>query len=90
MNQRCLMRGLTSIAFVVTLAISSWRPVPEPTDLHSEHGVLKVDLSIHDFKESDGSTRYCYLLPDGGVARDCTEGAAARQPFFIVAPRARG
>ena len=42
--------------------------VPEPRDLHSEHGVLKVDLSIHDFKESDGSTRYCYLLPDGSVA----------------------
>ena len=43
-------------------------PVPEPRDLQSEHGVLKVDLSIHDFKESDGSTRYCYLLPDGSVA----------------------
>jgi FtsP/CotA-like multicopper oxidase with cupredoxin domain len=42
--------------------------VPEPRDLHSDHGVLKVDLSIHDFKESDGSTRYCYLLPDGSVA----------------------
>lgn len=42
--------------------------VPEPRDLRSEHGVLKVDLGIHDFKESDGSTRYCYLLPDGSVA----------------------
>jgi FtsP/CotA-like multicopper oxidase with cupredoxin domain len=30
--------------------------------------VLRVDLSIHDFKETDGSTRYCYLLPDGGIA----------------------
>jgi hypothetical protein len=30
--------------------------------------MLKVDLGIHDFKESDGSTRYCYLLPDGSVA----------------------
>jgi FtsP/CotA-like multicopper oxidase with cupredoxin domain len=43
-------------------------PVPEPRDLHSDHGVLKVDLSIHDFKETGGSTRYCYLLPDGSVA----------------------
>jgi hypothetical protein len=65
-------------------------PVPEPTDLHSEHGVLKVDLSIHDFKESDGSTRYCYLLPDGSVAPDCTEGAAARQPLFYCGTEAQG
>jgi FtsP/CotA-like multicopper oxidase with cupredoxin domain len=40
-------------------------PVPEPKNLYSEHGVLKVDLSVHDFREADGSTRYCYLLPDG-------------------------
>jgi FtsP/CotA-like multicopper oxidase with cupredoxin domain len=43
-------------------------PVPEPRDLRSDHGVLKVDLSVHDFREADGSTRYCYLLPDGSVA----------------------
>jgi FtsP/CotA-like multicopper oxidase with cupredoxin domain len=42
--------------------------VPEPRDLHSEHGVLNVDLSIHDYREADGSTRYCYLLPDGSVS----------------------
>ncbi len=39
--------------------------VPEPKDLRSRHGVLKLDLSIHDFQEKDGSVRYCYLLPDG-------------------------
>ena len=39
--------------------------VPEPRNLHSEHGVLKVDLSIHNYRERDGSVRYCYLLPDG-------------------------
>ena len=39
--------------------------VPEPPDLRSSHGVLKVDLSFHDYREADGSTRYCYLLPDG-------------------------
>jgi FtsP/CotA-like multicopper oxidase with cupredoxin domain len=43
-------------------------PVPEPRDLRSDHGVLKVDLSVHDFRESDGSTRYCYVLADGAVA----------------------
>jgi FtsP/CotA-like multicopper oxidase with cupredoxin domain len=42
--------------------------VPEPRDLRSDHGVLKVDLSVHDFRETDGTTRYCYLLPDGEVA----------------------
>jgi FtsP/CotA-like multicopper oxidase with cupredoxin domain len=39
--------------------------VPEPRNLYSEHGVLKVDLSIHNHRERDGSVRYCYLLPDG-------------------------
>jgi FtsP/CotA-like multicopper oxidase with cupredoxin domain len=39
--------------------------VPEPRNLNSEHGVLKVNLSIHDYREPDGSVRYCYLLPDG-------------------------
>jgi len=42
--------------------------VPEPRDLRSDHGVLKVDLSVHDFREADGTTRYCYVLPDGSVA----------------------
>lgn len=39
--------------------------VPEPPDLRSVDGKLEVDLSIHDFRESDGSVRYCYVLPDG-------------------------
>jgi FtsP/CotA-like multicopper oxidase with cupredoxin domain len=43
-------------------------PVPEPRDLRSDHGVLKVDLSVHDFHEPDGTTRYCYVLPDGDIA----------------------
>jgi FtsP/CotA-like multicopper oxidase with cupredoxin domain len=42
--------------------------VPEPPDLRSENGVLEVDLSIHDFREPDGSVRYCYVLPDGRQA----------------------
>ncbi|HXY97956.1 MAG TPA: hypothetical protein VEH00_13410, partial [Steroidobacteraceae bacterium] len=33
--------------------------------MRSERGVLKVDLSIHNHREPDGSVRYCYLLPDG-------------------------
>jgi len=46
------------------------RPAPgsavaEPEDLRSSNGVLKVDLTVRNYKEKDGSTRYCYLLPDG-------------------------
>jgi FtsP/CotA-like multicopper oxidase with cupredoxin domain len=39
--------------------------VPEPTDLRSANGVLQLDLSIHNYREPTGSTRYCYLLRDG-------------------------
>jgi FtsP/CotA-like multicopper oxidase with cupredoxin domain len=67
---------LASIAFAQTAHAGSperdpcSRPapgaeVPEPLNLHSEHGVLKLDLSIHNYRERDGSVRYCYLLPDG-------------------------
>ena len=34
-------------------------------DLRSQDGVLRLDLTIHNVREPDGSTRYCYLLPDG-------------------------
>ncbi len=40
-------------------------PVPEPEDLRSQNGVLKLDLTIRNYHEADGSTRYCYQLPDG-------------------------
>jgi FtsP/CotA-like multicopper oxidase with cupredoxin domain len=39
--------------------------VPEPEDLRSEDGVLTLALTIHNYKEKDGSTRYCYLLANG-------------------------
>jgi FtsP/CotA-like multicopper oxidase with cupredoxin domain len=41
------------------------RAVPEPRDLRSSAGVLRVDLTVRNVKEPDGSTRYCYVLPDG-------------------------
>jgi FtsP/CotA-like multicopper oxidase with cupredoxin domain len=40
-------------------------PVPEPRNLFSKNGVLKVDLTVRNYKEPSGSIRYCYLLPDG-------------------------
>lgn len=39
--------------------------VPEPEDLRSRDGVLKVDLTIRNSTEADGSTRYCYIDGNG-------------------------
>jgi FtsP/CotA-like multicopper oxidase with cupredoxin domain len=39
--------------------------VPEPADLRSHDGVLRVDLTIRNVVGPTGSKRYCYLLPDG-------------------------
>jgi FtsP/CotA-like multicopper oxidase with cupredoxin domain len=39
--------------------------VGEPEDLRSVNGELTVDLTLHNYKETDGSTRYCYTTPDG-------------------------
>ena len=39
--------------------------VPEPEDLRSTNGVLKVEFTVHDSKQSDGSTRYCYIDAKG-------------------------
>jgi FtsP/CotA-like multicopper oxidase with cupredoxin domain len=49
------------------------RPAPgsviaEPLDLRSRNGVLDVQLTVRNHRESDGSIRYCYLLPDGTEA----------------------
>src|SRR5271155_3784577 len=42
--------------------------VPEPEDLRSRDGVLKVDLTIRDYASPDGSTRYCYIDANGNQA----------------------
>jgi len=39
--------------------------VTEPEDLRSRNGVLKVELTALNTKQSDGSTRYCYLDDNG-------------------------
>lgn len=62
--------SLGSIALAGETADICPRPAPggvvdEPEDLHSENGVLKVDLTVRNEKNQDGSTRYCYLLGDG-------------------------
>jgi FtsP/CotA-like multicopper oxidase with cupredoxin domain len=42
--------------------------VPEPQEVRSRNGVLQVDLTIRNQRQPDGSTRYCYLTPDGKVS----------------------
>lgn len=39
--------------------------IAQPADLRSRHGVLRVDLTIHNYILPDGSTRYCYLDEQG-------------------------
>jgi FtsP/CotA-like multicopper oxidase with cupredoxin domain len=39
--------------------------VSDPVDLRSRHAVLKVELSVRNHVEADGSKRYCYVTPDG-------------------------
>jgi FtsP/CotA-like multicopper oxidase with cupredoxin domain len=39
--------------------------VPEPEDLRSRDGVLKLRLTVRNQRESDGATRYCYVLGEG-------------------------
>ena len=39
--------------------------VPEPADLRSKNGILKVDLTIYNHAEPDGSIRYCYIDATG-------------------------
>src|SRR5271169_1213790 len=39
--------------------------LPEPEDLYSENGVLKVDLAFRSFREPSGKMRYCYVAQDG-------------------------
>jgi FtsP/CotA-like multicopper oxidase with cupredoxin domain len=42
--------------------------VAEPPELRSHDGVLELDLTIRNQRQPDGSTRYCYLTPDGQVS----------------------
>ncbi len=39
--------------------------VPEPEDLHSDNGVLEVDLAMRNDVGPDGHMRYCYVAGDG-------------------------
>lgn len=42
--------------------------VPEPADLRSEHGVLKVELTYTNFRDARGQMHYCYRDGNGSQA----------------------
>ena len=39
--------------------------VPEPADLRSHSGVLQVDLTVRNFTQPGGTTRFCYFDANG-------------------------
>src|SRR5580700_2578984 len=44
---------------------STGSTVTEPADLRSRNGVLKLELTARNAKQSDGSTRYCFVDGNG-------------------------
>jgi hypothetical protein len=42
--------------------------VPEPADLRSKNAVLRVNLTFRDFRDPNGTIRYCYVTESGDVA----------------------
>jgi FtsP/CotA-like multicopper oxidase with cupredoxin domain len=42
--------------------------VPEPENLRSVDGVLKVELAFRSYADANGNARYCYVTPSGGVS----------------------
>ena len=42
--------------------------LPEPADLRSENGVLKVQLTYTSFRDAHGQTRFCYRDQNGSQA----------------------
>jgi FtsP/CotA-like multicopper oxidase with cupredoxin domain len=49
--------------------------VEEPEDLHSQNGILEVDLTAYNAREASGSTLYCY-----------TDAAGHESPTLRVTP----
>src|ERR1700733_2692127 len=42
--------------------------VPEPEDLRSVNGLLKVDLAFRSYVDARGERRYCYVTMNGGMS----------------------
>ena len=52
--------------------------VSQPPELHSRNGVLKLDLRLRNYRDPDGSVRYCYL--SARRQRITHAAAASRRP----------
>jgi FtsP/CotA-like multicopper oxidase with cupredoxin domain len=66
----CLVHGPASLRAQESPNTSCPRPspgaaIPEPEDLRSRNGVLKLDLTVHNFTEPDGTRRFCYFDANG-------------------------
>jgi FtsP/CotA-like multicopper oxidase with cupredoxin domain len=42
--------------------------VSDPAELRSSDGILSVELAVRNYREDDGSIRYCYVTPAGEQA----------------------
>ena len=63
--------------------------MPEPEDLRSRDGVLKVDLTIRNSAQADGSTRYCYIDGNGNQSPNL-EVKARRSSYTAFEERVDG
>jgi FtsP/CotA-like multicopper oxidase with cupredoxin domain len=64
-SERIPLRAPGQISHNTCAARLPGTTVAEPEDLRSVNGELTVDLTLHNYREADGSTRYCYSTPDG-------------------------
>ena len=69
----CLAPALAQAAPRTGLPPACRRPaagseVPEPEDLRSVNGTLRVELAFRNFLEPDGEVGYCYVYKDGAEA----------------------
>ncbi len=62
--------------------------VPEPVDLRSENGVLKVELTYRSVVDPSGQIRYCYSSRESGEAP--TLRREARRSIGIEVDKSNG
>jgi hypothetical protein len=57
--------------------------VPEPSDLRSESGVLRVELTYTNFRDALGQMHYCYRDNGAVPARHCERWILGRQKRVV-------
>ena len=63
-----LLRKLKPRPIKISVRVRQLGAVPEPEDLRSNNGVLRVDFSFRNIPDGHGGMRYCYLYKDGSQA----------------------